>query len=77
MNKKIRGIVVSGKMEKTAVIKAQSWKTHPLYQKKYRQNKKYQAHDPENQLKAGDKVLIEECRPLSQNKRWRVVREKE
>lgn len=77
MNKRLKGMVISDKMDKTVMVKVVSWKTHPLYQKKYKQDKKYKVHDPENQLKIGDEILIEEYRPISKDKRWKRVREKE
>ena len=60
-------------MEKTVVVKVNRFKLHPTYKKRYRVSKNYKAHDPRNQYKVGDKVEIEECRPLSKDKRWRVV----
>lgn len=77
MNKRLKGMVISDKMDKTVMVKVVSWKTHPLYQKKYKQDKKYKVHDPENQLKVGDEILIEEYRPISKDKRWKRAREKE
>ncbi|MEG1538126.1 MAG: 30S ribosomal protein S17 [Clostridiales bacterium] len=67
------GIVVSDKMDKTVVVKVESRVRHPLYGKIVRSNNKFKAHDEENQAKMGDKVLISETRPLSKEKRWRVV----
>lgn len=77
MNKRLKGMVVSDKMDKTVMVKVVSWKTHPLYQKKYKQDKKYKVHDSENQLKIGDEILIEEYHPISKDKRWKRVKEKE
>lgn len=73
MNKKLRGVIVSNKMDKTAVAEVFSLKTDPLYQKKYKTSKKYKIHDPENKLAVGEKVLIEECRPISKLKRWKIA----
>lgn len=67
------GTVVSDKMDKTVVVEIVTFKTHALYKKQYKSSKKYKAHDEENRCKVGDKVTIEECRPLSRDKRWRVV----
>jgi small subunit ribosomal protein S17 len=67
------GIVVSNKMDKTAVVAVSVLKSHPKYLKRYLSTKKYKAHDPENRCKVGDKVKIEETRPISKEKRWRVV----
>jgi small subunit ribosomal protein S17 len=68
------GIVVSDKMDKTIVVKIERKAMHPLYGKTVKITKKYKAHDEENVAKVGDKVLITETRPLSRDKRWRLVR---
>ncbi len=76
MNKKqkiIKGIVVSDKMDKTIVVAVHAFKTHPRYRKKYRITKKYKVHDPENKYKTGDVVEFTECRPVSKEKRFRVL----
>jgi small subunit ribosomal protein S17 len=67
------GKVVSDKMQKTIVVTVESLRTHPLYGKTVRRTKRYKAHDEDNRAKAGDRVEIEETRPLSKDKRWRVV----
>jgi small subunit ribosomal protein S17 len=67
------GRVVSDKMDKTVVVAVERVVTHPLYGKKFRRTKKYKAHDEENRCRVGDLVRIEETRPLSKEKRWRVV----
>jgi len=67
------GRVVSDRMDKTVVVAVERMKTHPLYGKKFRRTKKYKAHDEENRCRVGDLVRIEETRPLSREKRWRVV----
>lgn len=73
-NKKIlEGIVVSDRMDKTIVVLVERIKQHPLYKKRYKVQKKYKAHDPENKHKVGDKVIIQECRPISKEKRWIVI----
>lgn len=66
------GVVVSNKMEKTAVIKVERMVRHPLFKKYYRRSKKYLAHDANNVCGIGDQVVIIETRPLSKNKRWSV-----
>jgi small subunit ribosomal protein S17 len=72
--RKIReGLVVSNKMNKTIVVAIQTRKVHPLYKKAIKVTKKYKAHDENNACKIGDKVKIVETRPLSKEKRWRVV----
>jgi small subunit ribosomal protein S17 len=67
------GRVVSDKMQKTIVVAVESFKQHPIYKKKYRWTKRYKAHDEENTARVGDIVRIEECRPLSKEKRWLLI----
>ncbi|MBM7853835.1 small subunit ribosomal protein S17 [Desulfohalotomaculum tongense] len=72
--RKVRyGRVVSDKMDKTAVVAVETLSRHPLYGKTVRKSKKYKAHDEENICRIGDEVKIMETRPLSKDKRWRVV----
>jgi len=71
--KRLQGIVVSDKMPKTVVVNVGRIKEHPKYRKRYEVNKKYKVHDEKQEYKMGDKVVIEECRPISKDKRWRVV----
>ena len=66
------GVVVSTKMEKSVVVQTERLVRHKLYGKSMRKHDKCMADDPENSCNLGDKVMIEECRPLSKNKRWRV-----
>ncbi|MGB9722072.1 MAG: 30S ribosomal protein S17 [bacterium] len=68
------GIVLSDKMQKTVVVKLMRYVKHPLYKKYIRKKTKVYAHDEKNECKVGDKVLIEQTRPLSKLKRWRVLR---
>ncbi|WP_028845924.1 30S ribosomal protein S17 [Thermodesulfatator atlanticus] len=70
--KQFIGIVVSDKMNKTVVVAVERLKMHPIYKKYIKRRKKFMAHDEENACRIGDKVLIEETRPLSRHKRWRV-----
>ncbi len=73
-NRKVRtGKVVSDKMDKTIVVSIESYTTHPLYNKKVKRTKKLKAHDELNQCGIGDKVKVMETRPLSKDKRWRLV----
>jgi small subunit ribosomal protein S17 len=73
-NRKVRmGTVSSDKMEKTITVSVETVKQHPLYKKTIRTSKKYMAHDENNEAKTGDVVKIMETRPLSKNKRWRLV----
>ena len=67
------GIVTSNKMDKTVVVATEESLRHALYGKSVKQTKKFMAHDEENICGIGDKVKIMETRPLSKNKRWRVV----
>jgi small subunit ribosomal protein S17 len=71
--KNLTGVIVSDKMDKTVVVKVETLKKHPRYQKRYRSHKKYFADNPTQEYKVGDQVVIEECRPLSRLKKWRVV----
>lgn len=71
--KQLKGTVVSDKMQKTVVVEVNRLKTHPVYGKKVKVSKRYQVHDPEEKYKIGDKVIIEETRPLSKNKHFKVV----
>jgi small subunit ribosomal protein S17 len=66
------GSVVSDRMEKSIVVQVERKNQHPLYGKYVKKTVKYLADDPENLCKIGDLVLIEECRPLSKRKRWRL-----
>ncbi|MGK2285126.1 30S ribosomal protein S17 [Pedomonas sp. V897] len=69
----LQGTVVSDKADKTVVVLVERRVRHPLYGKIVRRSKKYHAHDEENAIKAGDVVRIEECRPISKTKSWRVL----
>ncbi len=67
------GVVVSNKMEKTINVKVERRLRHPLYGKSVKMSKKFMAHDDKNECNIGDVVRIMETRPLSKNKRWRLV----
>jgi len=67
------GMVVSDKMTKTVVVSIERRVQHPVYGKMVRRTKKLKAHDEQNEAKTGDTVRIMETRPLSKDKRWRVV----
>jgi small subunit ribosomal protein S17 len=67
------GRVVSNKMNKTIVVVVETLKKHRIYKRTYKQTSRFQAHDEENVCQIGDLVRIEECRPLSKMKRWRLV----
>jgi len=68
------GLVTSSAADKSVVVKVENLIMHPLYSKFVRTSSKFMAHDEENACNEGDRVLIEECRPLSKRKRWRVRR---
>lgn len=68
-----QGTVVSDQMDKTVVVSVERQLAHPLYGKQVSRQKRYQAHDEENNCQVGDVVRIEETRPLSKHKRWRVL----
>jgi small subunit ribosomal protein S17 len=70
--KRRQGVVVSDKMEKTIVVQIDEKVMHPVYKKYVRKRVKYKAHDETNTARMGDTVQIEECRPLSREKRWRL-----
>ena len=67
------GVVISNKMDKTIVVAVVSLKRHRIYKRTYKQTKHFYAHDEENSCQIGDRVRIEETRPLSKLKRWRLV----
>jgi small subunit ribosomal protein S17 len=71
--RRLTGRVVSDKMDKTVTVLVERKVPHPLYGKFVRKSKKYHAHDENNQYKEGDTVVIEESRPLSRTKTWRVT----
>lgn len=69
-----KGVVVSDKMDKTVVVSIDRVKAHPLYKKKYTISKKYKADDQENQYKVGDIVEIVSVKPISKDKKYKVLR---
>jgi len=69
-----RGIIISDKMDKTAVVLVETIKIHPLYKKQYKVSKKYKAHNENNEYKKGDEVIIEETRPISKEKKWIIIK---
>lgn len=72
--KRLIGKVISDKMQKTVVVEVEKWKEFPKYKRKFRFHKKYKAHDEKEECKVGDIVMIEECRPISKEKRWKVIK---
>lgn len=73
IRRRLEGVVVSDKMTKTRVVAVLRLKKHPRYKKYYRLTTRFKAHDEGNEYKVGDKVVIEETRPMSREKRWRIV----
>lgn len=71
--RRLQGTIVSDKMDKTAVVRVERITQHPLYRKVMRRHSKYKAHDEANEARVGDRVVIEECRPMSRDKRWTIV----
>ncbi len=69
----LKGVVVSDKMQKTLVVKVATIKQDKKYKKKYTSSKKYKAHYIQGDFKIGDKVIIEECKPISKDKKWKVI----
>ncbi len=69
----LQGVVVSDKNDKTVVVQVERRLTHPVLKKTVRRTKKYHAHDEGNAFKEGDAVRIQECPPVSKNKRWVVL----
>jgi len=74
MRKRVIGKVISDKMQKTRVVVSERLVKHPKYKKYYKHRTKYYVHDEREESKIGDTVLIEETRPLSKLKRWRLVK---
>lgn len=73
IKRRLEGVVVSDKMQKTVVVRVTRFKKHPKYLKYYKVSHRFKAHDEAGEYKTGDKILIEETRPLSKDKRWKVV----
>ncbi|MDP3970411.1 MAG: 30S ribosomal protein S17 [bacterium] len=71
--RRFQGVVVSDKMDKTIVVKVNRVRVHAIYKKRYTTSKKYKVHDEANRYKTGDVVDFMECRPLSKDKKWRVI----
>lgn len=70
----VTGIVTSNRMEKTVTVKIERKVPHPLYKKYIRKSTKVHAHDEENQCQIGDIVTVQQCRPVSKSKTWRLVK---
>ncbi len=75
MSKKLlQGIVVSDKMQKTVVVQVERIKEHPKYKRRFKVHKKYKAHDQNQEYHVGDRVEIEETKPISKDKTWTVIK---
>ncbi len=72
-HRQLKGIVVSDKMAKTRVVAVSHLKKHPKYLKYYKVTARFKAHDEKNEFKKGDLVVIQETRPLSKDKRWKIM----
>jgi small subunit ribosomal protein S17 len=70
---KMKGSVVSNKMDKTIVVAVERLKTHPKYLKKYTSTKRYKVHTGDKKYEIGDTVVFQECRPISRDKRHKIV----
>lgn len=71
--RKLSGTIVSNKMEKTVVVRIEQLKEHKKYKRRFRTHKNYKAHIEQGEYNIGDKVVIEESRPLSKDKKWKVT----
>ena len=71
--RKLTGKIISDKMAKTVVVEVVRIKAHPKYERRFKVSKKYKAHDENKEYKTGDTVIIEECRPISKDKKWKVI----
>ncbi len=73
IKRRLEGVIVSDKMNKTRVVAITRLKKHPRYLKYYKATQRFKAHDENNEYKSGDKVVMEETRPLSKDKRWKIT----
>jgi len=71
--KQLTGTIISNKMQKTVVVRVESLKEHRKYKRRFKSHKNYKAHVEEEYM-TGDKVVIEECRPISKDKKWKVIK---
>jgi len=69
----LQGVVISDKMDKSITVQVERKVQHPLYKKYIRRSTKFHAHDENNDCREGDKVVIEQCKPISKTKNWRLV----
>ena len=73
LKRQLKGTIISNKMQDTVVVKVERIKEHPRYKKRYKVHKKYKAHVKGKDFEVGDKVIIQESRPISKEKRWVVI----
>jgi small subunit ribosomal protein S17 len=71
--RRLKGKIVSDKMDKTVVVEVDRLKKHAKYEQRFKVSKRYKAHNPENAHKLGEIVTIEECRPISKDKKWIIA----
>lgn len=74
MKRRLKGEVVSTKMANTIIVRLTRMKMHPKYQKQYKINKRYKVHDAKGIAQVGNQVIFEECRPISKDKKWKLVK---
>ena len=73
-NKYLKGIIISDKADKTVIVKVERIKEHPKYKRRFKTHKNYKAHDENNEYKVGENVVIEETKPISKDKSWKVAK---
>lgn len=71
--RKLEGTIVSDKMQKTRIVSVERMKMQPRYLKQYKSTMRFKAHDENNEYKTGDRVVIQEIRPMSKDKRWTII----
>ncbi|HOC96190.1 MAG TPA: 30S ribosomal protein S17 [bacterium] len=76
IERKLEGVVVSDKMDKTVVVLVKTVKVHPKYKKRYMVSRKFKCHDENKEYHVGDRVIIKQCRPISKDKKYIVVSKK-
>lgn len=76
IERKLEGVVVSDKMDKTVVVLVKTVKVHPKYKKRYMVSRKFKCHDEAKQYHVGDRVIIQQCRPISKDKKYIVIGKK-
>lgn len=72
--KQLKGTIISTKMQKTVVVRVERIKEHPKYKRRFKVHKNYKVHVEEGEYKAGDSVIIEETKPISKDKKWKLVK---